>query len=75
MQKGYYFFFFNFEDKAGKMGGEVCMDSIVREAKKESKAGGSWSLKSLIQGVPSCTLALYGYRSQCISILPKLIQD
>ena len=38
MQKGYYyFFFFNFEDKAGKMGGEVCMDSIVREAKKESK--------------------------------------
>ena len=35
MQKGYYyFFFFNFEDKAGKMGGEVCMDSIVKRGKE-----------------------------------------
>ena len=74
MQKGF-FFFFNFEDKVGKTGGEVCVDSIVREAKKESEARGSWSLKSLIQSISSCTLALSGYRSQCISILPKLIQD
>ena len=31
------FFFFNFEDKVGKMGGEVCMDSKRGKEGKQSK--------------------------------------
>lgn len=68
-----FFFFLTLRIKLGRWVERYVW--TVREAKKESKARGSWSLKSLIQGVSSCTLVPSGYRSQCIFILPKLIQD